>query len=576
MSTSIESVELTAEACDKLHPFSCITDQVGAILHVGAALQKLCRARRLLGQYFHEQFSIEQPILGLPGRRPAQLCGEMLIVVLNSQENVRLRGQVVQISTNPALYLFSLQPAITNPEELSSLGIDFSDFEIGAPIFDFLLLIRAQQIGQSRLEAANQRLELDVRMSRLLQRVTSAAYSTEDSQILYSGLIEAVCVDLDWDIGHLFLVEAGAPSLTLTSTDIWYLSHPERYEQFVRATSRGEWRGEFPASICARREVEWLSDYQRIGERSRAQALPLGSQFTAVAVPVVSAVSADRVVAVLEFLSEKPQTFSETARSFFSLLGTQLGAAQMHHETIRREREQLAALAQASKMATLGEIAAGVAHEINNPISTISLISQILKRAIGEGGIAQEIIIAQIPKIEECVERVAKIVAELRDFSRESSRDPYQLVPLSKIVSDSVNLCHARFLAKGIKLYLPQIPPEWLLECRASQISQIILNLLSNAHDAVAGRDDPWVRVECLEKNDHLEIAVCDSGPGVPAEIRERIMSPFFTTKPQGQGTGLGLSISSNIATDHAGSLTLDTNASCTRFVLILPKRQQR
>jgi two-component system C4-dicarboxylate transport sensor histidine kinase DctB len=100
----------------------------------------------------------------------------------------------------------------------------------------------------------------------------------------------------------------------------------------------------------------------------------------------------------------------------------------------------------------------------------------------------------------------------------------------------------------------------------------VILNLLNNALDAVMGGKERLVRLECTDRGGFYEIAVSDSGVGIAEEIRDKIMRPFFTTKPPGRGTGLGLSISSNIAADHGGCLGLDTKAPLTRFVLALPK----
>ena len=101
----------------------------------------------------------------------------------------------------------------------------------------------------------------------------------------------------------------------------------------------------------------------------------------------------------------------------------------------------------------------------------------------------------------------------------------------------------------------------------------MLLNLLNNSYDAVVDQPERWIKVDVLDKNELLEIAVTDSGPGIPAPIAEKIMSPFFTTKPPGKGTGLGLSISSNIMTDHGGSLTVDGSSPHTRFVISLLKK---
>ena len=112
------------------------------------------------------------------------------------------------------------------------------------------------------------------------------------------------------------------------------------------------------------------------------------------------------------------------------------------------------------------------------------------------------------------------------------------------------------------------------IPCREAQISQVLLNLIANAADAVQDLSERWIRIEVSRNADAVEIAVTDSGGGIPDEIRARVMQPFFTTKPAGQGTGFGLSISRAFAEAHAGTLTIDVASPHTRFVVTLPARR--
>ena len=226
-------------------------------------------------------------------------------------------------------------------------------------------------------------------------------------------------------------------------------------------------------------------------------------------------------------------------------------------------------------MATLGEIAAGVAHEINNPLHTLTLTNHLLQRLSDGNRLTKEMLHTHLEKVENCVQRMATIVSELKAFSRDSSHDEYKETPLKKLVSETLDLCHARLLSKDIRLEVSDLPDSWKAECRPSQLSQVILNLLNNAYDAALGQPQRWVKLKVTVQGEYFEIAVTDSGPGVPPEIAQKIMNPFFTTKPPGKGTGLGLSISSNIMTDHGGSLTLDRTSPHTRFVMSLPRKQR-
>ncbi|HET6283919.1 MAG TPA: ATP-binding protein, partial [Polyangia bacterium] len=116
------------------------------------------------------------------------------------------------------------------------------------------------------------------------------------------------------------------------------------------------------------------------------------------------------------------------------------------------------------------------------------------------------------------------------------------------------------------------IPEHLFVHCRSIQISQILLNLLSNAHDAVEKSAAPWVRISVDAEGAQVRIAVIDSGPGVSPALEPRIMEPFFTTKEVGKGTGLGLSVSKGIAESHGGRLSYDRSSAHTRFVLTLPR----
>jgi signal transduction histidine kinase len=563
------SAFLDDNAFNSLYPFAFLTDAAGTMLQVGNALQKLgCVSPGTVA--FIESFSIVAPSDRQRAIMPDSLVGELVVLESRANTGVKLRGHVVQVDKLTRCYLFALHLAVTEVDKVRSLGLELSDFEVGTPIFDFLMLLRTYQVGQEKLREVNAQLSHDVKLSRLLQRITSEAYRLEDTRALYQSALSVVCVELGWDIGHVFLSD-GAECPTMVSTDIWFLSEPERYAPFVECSEHLSWEGslEFPMLSPSRRTPVWVTNFNHNGDFIRAKMLRSKNEATAVAVPVWVG---DRLYALLEFISDTPQSFSDTYYGFFSLLGSQIGFAVGHHEAARKEREQLAAVTYASKMATLGEIAAGVAHEINNPVSTISLITQVLKRVIETGALTPELLTEQLQRIGLCVNSVVKIVSELRDFSRESSQDPFEATAIEKVIRDTIGLCHARFLAHGVSLQLPSEPITATIDCRPSQISQVILNLLNNAHDAALKSDERWVRMECREHSNRVELSVIDSGLGVPNDIRERIMQPFFTTKPPGQGTGLGLSISSNIAIDHGGMLFFEPNAPHTCFTLSLPK----
>jgi C4-dicarboxylate-specific signal transduction histidine kinase len=171
------------------------------------------------------------------------------------------------------------------------------------------------------------------------------------------------------------------------------------------------------------------------------------------------------------------------------------------------------------------------------------------------------------------VQRIVAIIRGLKNFSRSGEADPFTRQSLDSIVNESIALCSERFKSANIPLTIELCSEAWI-NCRPSQISQIILNLLNNAFDAVEKHQTPWVKLSAQLTEDQIVIRCTDSGTGIPQEIAAKMMQPFFTTKPIGQGTGLGLSISFGIARDHGGELKINTDSPNTEFALTLPRCQ--
>jgi signal transduction histidine kinase/integral membrane sensor domain MASE1 len=231
-------------------------------------------------------------------------------------------------------------------------------------------------------------------------------------------------------------------------------------------------------------------------------------------------------------------------------------------------------LVHSSKMASLGEMASGMAHEINNPLTIIMGKIKMISLMLEEDRIMHPLIHQEMDRMRVTTERIGKIVKGLRSFSRVSDFDPFEEVYLGVIVQETMDLCLEKFKAKGIQVRIGEIP-KVVLNCRPSQISQVLLNLLSNGFDAVkeiGPASDQWIELSFeLKAANHLQILIKDSGAGIPLEIIDRIMDPFFTTKEPGKGTGLGLSIAKGIIEDHGGKITVDTNSKNTCFMIELP-----
>lgn len=234
--------------------------------------------------------------------------------------------------------------------------------------------------------------------------------------------------------------------------------------------------------------------------------------------------------------------------------------------------EQEMKIVASARLASLGEMAAGIAHEINNPLAIINGHAGILRKQLQQKGFGEDTeVVKKVEAIESVVQRIAKIIKGLRSFARETDSQADEWITVEALLEETLSFSRERFRADGVEL-ITRVPPELQIKCQPHQISQVILNLLNNAMDAVQNSKNKNVVIEALERAGGIEISVSDSGPGIPYDLRSRIMQPFFTTKEVGKGVGLGLSISQGIIQGHGGKFYLDENSARTRFVIWLPK----
>lgn len=227
---------------------------------------------------------------------------------------------------------------------------------------------------------------------------------------------------------------------------------------------------------------------------------------------------------------------------------------------------QRAAIVHSSKMASLGEMAGGIAHEINNPLAIIHGKSRQMQKMISDGELSLAQSMNTLQLIEHTTLRISQIIKGLRALSRSGEKDPFTQEDIHTILEQTLDLCRERFKHSGIELSV-QSRGGMIIECRATQISQVLLNLLNNAFDAVRNLPERWVKVTTITKEDLVQLIVTDSGHGIPFEFNEKIFQPFYTTKDVNQGTGLGLSISRSILEEHRGRLFVDDKQPHTCFV---------
>jgi len=237
--------------------------------------------------------------------------------------------------------------------------------------------------------------------------------------------------------------------------------------------------------------------------------------------------------------------------------------------------EQRARMANTAKLTSLGEMAGGIAHEINNPLAVMKLLSGQIQKEITQGPGEVLKILQKTKKIEDMIDRITSIISGLRSFSRDGEKDEARSVSIDKILQETLSLCQEKIRSGGVDLRCDPVSQSLEIECKEVQMSQVILNLVSNAYDAVSGLQEKWIQVSVQDLNDKVQIEITDSGKGISKEIQEKIFQPFFTTKEIGKGTGLGLSVSMGIIQKHKGQLFIDPNCPNTRFVILLPKKRE-
>lgn len=248
-------------------------------------------------------------------------------------------------------------------------------------------------------------------------------------------------------------------------------------------------------------------------------------------------------------------------------------------ENLKIIQEKDAILKSSAHLTSLGEMAAGMAHEINNPLAIISANNYILAKIVSQ----EEIDKVKINKIlndnTRTIDRISLIIKSLRSLARKSDSEAFISMPLNESISEALVLAKIKTNNTYIKFSsdLNDIENE-IVDIRKIQFAQILVNLINNAIDAVKdqknenGDNIGWVKLELDADVQNVFIRITDSGRGIPHHLAEKIFEPLYTTKPVGEGTGLGLSLSRRIVEEHSGELYLNRSSEHTQFVIKLPK----
>jgi histidine kinase len=237
-------------------------------------------------------------------------------------------------------------------------------------------------------------------------------------------------------------------------------------------------------------------------------------------------------------------------------------------------------LVHAARLAALGELATGIAHEMNQPLTAIQMMVTSMLAQIERGTLPIDRARTWLGTINEQIERITWIIGHLRSFSRNEAAEPLSSTPIGTIIDDTLGLLRAQLRNHGIAVELELAEPMPAVRGDPRRLEQVLVNLLSNARDALGTLpiDAPRrirIRTSAVPEREAVVLEVNDNGPGMPAWVQEHIFEPFFTTKDTGKGTGLGLSIVRTIVNECGGQINVDSEPGAgTTFRIELPAIQ--
>jgi C4-dicarboxylate-specific signal transduction histidine kinase len=228
---------------------------------------------------------------------------------------------------------------------------------------------------------------------------------------------------------------------------------------------------------------------------------------------------------------------------------------ERREQELRDKQEQLI---QAGKLATLGELTTGVAHELNNPLNNIGLFVGNVIDYVRLGKVENERMLADLEKVVEQVKKATEIISHLRTFGR-AAPVAFEPVAVNDVIERALSLTQEQLRLREIEIELDLCPEAPVVLGNSIQLEQVFINLLTNARDALAEAEERRINIECSLAGEMVVMVFRDTGPGIPDGLEQRIFDPFFTTKDVGTGTGLGLSITYGIIKEHGGSITVES-----------------
>ena len=388
----------------------------------------------------------------------------------------------------------------------------------------------------------------------LIQDVTRTANETPTSAAALQYAVDRVCAYTGWPIGHVYLAVAPGDD-RWAPTALWHLDDPGRFTAFQQATQGLECAAgtDLIGRVGARGQPEWLRDVATDPTFQRRRAAQEAGLRTGVAWPLLVG---SEVAGVLEFYTTEALAPNPTLLEAMTQIGTQLGRTIERERAAAQVQQQQEALLQREKLAAMSTMLASVAHELNNPLASIVLQTELLREDVGQGPLAEP-----VTEITQAAARCERLVRQFLTLARQHPPERTR-VALNTLVAETVELLAYPLRVDNVTVHLhldDQVPPFW---GDPHQLQQVLLNLLTNAQHALRaapGAREVTVTTEYDPTQHRITLAVTDTGPGIPPALQTRIFEPFFTTKPPGVGTGLGLPLCRGMVEAHGGTLEVSS-----------------
>jgi C4-dicarboxylate-specific signal transduction histidine kinase len=284
----------------------------------------------------------------------------------------------------------------------------------------------------------------------------------------------------------------------------------------------------------------------------------------------------DQRKAMLHILKDSHRSnlkLEDSRKAMIHIMGDLRSTTQEMERREQELRDKQEQLVQAGKLATLGELTTGVAHELNNPLNNIGLyVGNVIDR-LQMDELTPESALEDLEKAMEQVRKATEIISHLRTFGR-SATVPFEPVDVDEVIERALSLMQQQLRLRAIEVDLDLCPDELVVLGNPIQLEQVFINLLTNTRDALeeVSKETKRIRISSSLERDRIEIVFADNGPGIPPSLAQRVFDPFFTTKEVGTGTGLGLSITYSIVKEHGGEISISqTPGGGATFTLELP-----